>query len=162
MRILGIDPGTTKSGFAIISEDWREKGPLSAGVLQNEDLLAHIESMPIGAECTIAIEMITSYGMRVGQTTFDTCVFIGRLCQVCYSRGFDPVMIKRHEVKKEICPGKKANDSTIRLKLIEEMGWTTGDINKQSKRTGLKSHAWQALAVAVAIENRVLSSLFPI
>lgn len=153
MRILGIDPGTTKSGFAIISEDWREKGPLSAGVLQNEDLLAHIDSMPIDAECTIAIEMISSYGMRVGQTTFDTCVFIGRLCEVCYGMGIEPILIKRHEVKKVMCPGQKSNDSTIRLKLIEEMGWTKENIVANSKRAGLKSHAWQALAVAVAAER---------
>ena len=149
--ILGIDPGTLQSGFAVISETWREDGPLKAGVSQNEDILDAIAQVDRGT--SVAIEMISSYGARVGQTTFDTLVWIGRMIQVCESNGIPYHLIKRHEVKKLIAPGERANDAVIRRKMIELLGWSAEDVRLNAKRCGLKSHAWQAMAVAVAIAS---------
>lgn len=150
--ILGIDPGTTESGYALIGADWRDAGPAQAGVMDNRQVLKRITRYHLEHGASVAIEMVSSYGARVGQTTFDTVVWIGRMVQLCESHGIRYRLIKRHEVKKQIAPGQKSNDAVIRRKMIEAMGWSNEDTRANAKRIGLKSHAWQALAVAASAE----------
>ena len=153
MRIFGIDPGQNESGYAIIDDHWPDAGIIKAGVIDNVDIIDLIECGYVKETTSVAIEMISSYGMRVGDSTFQTCVWIGRMAQACYAQGIEPVLIKRTDVKKILLPGKKANDSVLRQELIRRMKWSADDVRKESKRIGLKSHAWQALAVAAAARS---------
>ena len=150
--ILGVDPGTTESGYALIGADWRDAGPTQAGVIDNRQMLKHITRYHLEHGASVAIEMVSSYGARVGQTTFDTVVWIGRMVQLCESHGIRYRLIKRHEVKKQIAPGQKSNDAVIRRKMIEAMAWSDEETRANAKRLCLKSHAWQALAVAASLE----------
>ena len=65
MKILSIDPGNIESGYTYI-----ESNPftiLDFGKIANEDLLSYCFSYEYDY---LAIEMVASYGMPVGQTIF--------------------------------------------------------------------------------------------
>lgn len=83
--ILAIDPGNIESGIVVIRE--RDLKPLVAEKITNEELLDNLlmdryerleETEYISH---VAIEMIASYGMAVGKSVFETCVWIGRFIQ---------------------------------------------------------------------------------
>lgn len=145
--LLAIDPGTTHSGYVLYDE-----GPVSAGVLDNHDML-QIVADHCGA---VAIEMIASYGMAVGAEVFETCVWIGRMVQVA---GVDRVrLVYRREVKLHLCSSVRAKDPNVRQALIDRWGGKAkaiGTSKNQGPLYGVKSHAWAALGVAVtAIETK--------
>jgi hypothetical protein len=90
--ILGIDPGTTQSGWALLGPS----GVESCGVLDNH-LMLNLVNAGRGADI-LAIEMIAGMGMTVGQTTFETVRWIGRFQQAWH----DPESVKlvyRRDVK---------------------------------------------------------------
>ena len=64
----------------------------------------------------IVIEMIASYGMPVGESVFQTCVWIGKFAQA-YEK-----YIYRKEEKMNICHSMRAKDSNIRQALIDRFG----------------------------------------
>ena len=142
MRVLAIDPGTTESGWVLY-----DGSVIDSGVSQNEaliDQLAHEDAD------LMAVEMIASYGMAVGQDVFETCVWIGRFIQAA------PIphkLITRQKVKLHVCKSPKAKDANIRQALIDKIG-PAGTKKSPGPTYGVKSHAWAALAVAVtAVET---------
>jgi hypothetical protein len=146
--LLSIDPGTDKSGWVIL-EDGRVS---SSDVSPNAGVLELVSRWNEG----LAIEMIAGMGMAVGQTTFDTCVWIGRFQQAYFQP--DAVrFVKRHEVKMHLCGRtSKVTDSNIRMALIDQFPRTGGGKTPQigtksapGPLYGVSSHAWSALAVAV-------------
>ena len=73
--ILSLDPGTTHSAFV----QYDQRGIHDHGHLPN----AEIRQVLIGREYDrVACEMIASYGMAVGASTFETCMWIGRFIEV--------------------------------------------------------------------------------
>ena len=148
MRILGIDPGTTKSGWVMFDGEHVEE----CGVSVNKELL---EKIQWNKDTPLAIEMIASYGMPVGREVFETCVWIGRFVQAAYSP--DKVqLIYRKDVKLHLCGTPKAKDANIRQAVIDLFP-KTGDgaipqIGTKKKRGplyGVSTHVWPALAVAI-------------
>lgn len=155
MRIAAIDPGTEKSGWVVF-----EQGRvLGAGVTQNTELLvmvteqfAAIDGRPVDV---LAIEMIASYGMSVGESTFRTVWWTGRFAHEWWStRGYLPMEVVRQDVKLHVCKSMKAKDSNIRTALIDLIG-PKGTAAKPGPTFGVASHAWQALGVAVTAENKL-------
>ena len=73
--ILAIDPGNIESGYVVI--DKKTLKPIYAAKMKNDDVLKMIKSDTFYVEY-VAIEMVASYGMAVGATVFETCVWIGR------------------------------------------------------------------------------------
>jgi len=147
MRILGIDPGTTVSGYALY-----DGAALASGVLDNSmliELLHTFEDVDI-----LAIEMINGMGMKVGASVFETCVWVGRFCENWrLEKGKPARLIKRNAVKMRLCGTNNANDSAIRRAVISRLG-EPGTRKEKGPTFGVTSHAWQALAVAiVASEN---------
>lgn len=59
--------------------------------------------------------------MSVGQTVFDTCVWIGRFQQLALPK-IDTKFIYRKDEKMNICHSMKAKDSNIRQALIDRFG----------------------------------------
>ena len=146
--IFAIDPGNTESGYALI------KMPcftlLEFGKIPNEKLL---ESLPIIASRSdaLAIEMVASYGMAVGKTVFETCVWIGRFIQAAEK---EHTFIYRKEEKICLCGSLKAKDANIRQALIDRYAtydFKTGKGVKKKPDTfyGVSKDAWQAIAVGV-------------
>jgi hypothetical protein len=136
--ILAIDPGTTQSAFV----QYRAGEILDHGWISN----AEMRQVLIGREYDrCAIEMIASYGMAVGSSTFMTCLWIGRFTEV--ARG-EPVLCYRKDIKLFLCGTMRAKDANVRQALLDLVG-PQGTKAKPGPTYGIKSHSWAALAVAV-------------
>jgi hypothetical protein len=139
--LMSIDPGSTESAFTIIDMDTKE--PLFFDKLFNEDMLMVLEQRKYDI---LVIEKIASYGMKVGKSTFDTCIWTGRFIQKAAERQKPFEYIYRVEEKQCLCkniPGgcMKAKDKDIRQALIDRFG--------KEKTKGLANDMWSAYAVGI-------------
>ncbi|WP_026887689.1 hypothetical protein [Clostridium beijerinckii] len=161
--ILAIDPGNVESGYALLNDDL---SIVEKGKIENEYVLDDViprfldvnlnEFLDKNNECKlhIAIEMVASYGMAVGATVFETCMWIGRFYQKSYEMGLKPQLIYRKEEKLNICGSMKAKDSNIIQALIDRFAPNTTNKGKGTKKEpgwfyGFKKDIWQAYAVGV-------------
>ncbi len=154
--ILAIDPGNIESGYALIDKDLR---PIEIGKIKNEEL-KYILELPSTKETIkyYAIEMIASYGMGVGQSVFETCVWIGRFIEVI---GDNYKYIYRKDEKMNLCGSMKAKDSNIVQALIDRFAPNTSNKGKGTKKEpgwfyGFKKDIWQAYAVGVTYYDMYL------
>jgi len=116
-----------------------------------------LHSIPFACD-HIAIEMIASYGMAVGRTTFETCVWIGRFIEAMARENHNTdnhTLVYRKDVKMTLCGSMRAKDANIRRELLDRYpetgGGKTPQIGTKPKPGplyGVSSHAWSALAVA--------------
>ena len=139
--ILSIDPGNEYSAYSLLDKNLK---PVKFGKVLNHDLLIILEELFL-IECItdVAIEMIASYGMAVGKTVFDTCVWIGRFYQLISERSnIKPTFIYRKDEKMCICGNMKAKDSNIRQALIDRFA-------NPDWFYGFKADVWAAYAVGV-------------
>lgn len=143
--ILAIDPGTTQSGFVVLTRTGNEVFD-SGGVLANEQMLELVRDARYS---TLAIEMIASYGMAVGREVFETCVWIGRF-QQAWHKPDEVRLVYRKDVKMHLCGTPRAKDPNIRQALLDLLG-PQGTKKAPGPTYGVKSHAWPALAVAVTV-----------
>lgn len=146
-RILAIDPGTTHSGWV----NYAGRHIEGAGVMENAELLRHIREADWAEQ--VAIEMIASYGMAVGAETFRTVWWTGRFAEAWLARsGRLPLEVYRKEVKSHLCGSQKAKDANVRQAVIDRYGGKAeaiGNVKRPGPLYRVKSHAWQALAVAI-------------
>lgn len=152
-RILAIDPGDKQSGYVIVEHDGNEiTCVIDKGKVTNEDMMAIMSSC---GNYDFAIEMIQSYGMPVGASVFDTCVWIGRFIEHGLSGRLRPHRyIYREEERLTICRSPKAKDANIIQALIDRFAPNTGNKGKGTKAKpgffyGFKGDIWQAMGVAV-------------
>ena len=119
IRILAIDPGNIESGVATI--EMPDFQLLSFGKIKNEELLQAFEEwFAVDSNIdAVAVEMVASYGMAVGKTVFDTCVWIGRFSQALEMHGLTVNYVYRKDEKMCLCGSMKAKDSNIRQALID-------------------------------------------
>lgn len=161
MKIFAVDPGQEKSGFVIYDSETQQI--VKKGIEQNEpDLTLRIQGTTIAD--ILVIEKIESFGMSVGQSVFDTCVWIGRFVEIWRHKYIgilqreDPFyLMPRKEVKLQICGTLRAKDKNIRQALIDRFpaigGGKIPQIGTKSEPGLLykmSSHMWSALALAVA------------
>lgn len=141
---MGIDPGELTSGVVQLDFDPHShrliKTVISYANCPNENLIKLLTDY----KGEVAIEWIESFGMPVGQSIFETCFWVGRFAQVANVN-----RIARSDIKLHFCGTKKANDSTIRRVLLDRFGEPGIKKNPNPITYQIKSHAWQALAVAV-------------
>lgn len=116
--VLGIDPGTTESGFVRIQQDYKI---IYASKDGNEDVIKYLQTTDTPIEMVV-IESIQSYGLTMGKSTIETCYFIGRIIQVCKDKNIPYELIPRPEYGKSIISGNKVNDSLIRSALEMRFG----------------------------------------
>jgi len=116
MRLLAIDPGTTKSGWVVIDGTGK---PLKSGWAENAELLGRIGTESL---TEIAIEDITSYGMPVGKDVFETVRWTGRFDHAASLTQLPATYIGRKEVMLELCGSVRGKDSTLRQAAIDRFG----------------------------------------
>jgi hypothetical protein len=153
MRILAIDPGNEESGYALI--DSITCKPLDIGKISNHALRTKIINQEFNSGVDhVSIEMIKSYGMPVGATVFETCVWIGRYVEVVRDLFVDVDLVYRGDVKLHHCHSSKAKDSNVIQALIDRFA---SGVRNRGKGTvadpgwfyGFKADIWQAYALAV-------------
>jgi hypothetical protein len=164
MNILAIDPGNIESGYAVI--EMPDFKLLEFGKVKNEELLEKLEEWFLGfdTDFTIdvtAIEMVASYGMAVGKSVFDTCVWIGRFAQ--FLNGLNVDYIYRKDEKMCLCGSMKAKDGNIRQALIDRYAkhdFKNGKGVKNNPDTfyGVSKDVWQAIAVGVTYYEKLKES----
>jgi len=159
--IFGIDPGTVESGYVMFnSENIQVVG---SGVVGNEELLQMSSWDDANIVC---IEMVASYGMPVGQTTFETVLWIGRFVQYSVSKDIEyRLLYKKKDINPTLCFSNKAKDANIRQAILDLFPATGGGTvpQKGTKSNpgplfGVSSHAFSALAVALtySIQNNLI------
>lgn len=139
--ILSIDPGNEESAYVLMDSDTYK--PIEFGKLSNTQILMKVIELKYDK---LIIEMIQSYGMSVGQTVFETCVWIGRFIQARNCPDFE--YIYRKEEKINLCNSMKAKDSNIRQALIDRFG-EVGVKKAPGFFYGFKKDIWAAYAVGV-------------
>ena len=150
---MSIDPGSEQSAFVLI--DTLNNEPLFFDKLYNDEMLMILENRKYEK---LVIEMISSYGMKVGSSVFETCVWVGRFIQKAVERGIPYEIIYRKDVKKHF--GVKAKkdmpnaDSQIRSELIKRYAKFDfkngkGVANDQDTFYGFKADIWQAYALGI-------------
>lgn len=149
MKIFAIDAGNTESGYAIINmPDFKI---LDKGKVNNEEMRKIAAEQKYNVDL-VALEMVASYGMAVGKDVFETCVFIGRLAEICNDVNVD--YIYRKDEKITICGSMKAKDSNIKQELINRYAQHDFKQGKGTKKNpdtfyGVAKDVWQAIAVGV-------------
>ncbi|WP_412890325.1 hypothetical protein [Beduini sp.] len=163
--IFAIDPGNEYSAYVLLNNDLSviEKGKvLNHELIEVINRLFYLEAKEGYLSSNIehvAIEMIASYGMAVGKTVFDTCVWIGRFYQAIYEQSnIKPTFIYRKDEKMLICGNMKAKDSNIRQALIDRFAKHDFKNGKGTKKNpdwfyGFKADVWAAYAVAVTYHD---------
>ncbi len=158
MIIFAIDPGFKQSGYV----DWDGQAVLEKNIIDNELLLKFLRKHLNNAvpKRTLVIEQIKSYGMSVGQTTFDTVFWSG-----CFWEAYkgEKHLIPRIEVKKHICNDGRAKDGNIIQALADRFAYGVRNRGKGIKSDkgffyGFHDDIWQAMGLAVTFydqnENR--------
>ena len=156
--LLAIDPGDIQSAFCFVdTETYR---PLYFAKENNATAMNHIIEYIKGTETSVsnvhnaAIEMIASYGMLVGKSVFETCVWIGRFSEKLESLGIRVNYIYREDEKICLCGQMRAKDSNIRQALIDRFAKFDFKNGKGTAKNpdwfyGFKADCWAAYAVAV-------------
>lgn len=169
MRILAVDPGNEQSAAILYDTETR----LPVWWLKDPNM--EILEVVAGAVADrLAIEMVASYGMAVGATVFETCVWAGRFIErwltptplgaivggKSYPRRPEPIRVYRRECKLHLCGTQRAKDTNIRQALVDRYGpgkdKAVGRKASPGPLYGMKADVWQALAVAItAAETRL-------
>ena len=149
--ILAIDPGDRQSAYVVMGKDLR---PLEFKKAENEDLLARIPRLlDRYGDLSLALEMVASYGMPVGASVFETCVWIGRFWQACDALP-RKALVYRIDEKLTLCHDSRAKDANIRQALIDRFAPGVPNSGKGTKKNpgwfyGFSADVWQAYAVGV-------------
>ena len=179
--ILAIDPGNTNSAVAILDKEYYCS--VKHDILDNHELLSQIRFgysgpnslLPFYCPDTIVIERITGYNMGVGQTVFDTCVWIGRFIEAArtvdyntYHRPPTVVLLPRPEIKLHLCGSMRAKDKDIIAALADRFAPGKKNNGKGTKDNpgwfyGFHADIWSAYAVGVTyldwlIDKRILKN----
>jgi len=153
MTILAVDPGTIESAYVVY-----DVGKIrNKGIMPNEKLLTMLknaESMGV----LLAVEMVASFGMPVGEDVFETVLWTGRFIEA-WGGPFE--LVYRQDVKMHLCKNTRAKDANIRQAILDRYPRTGGGKTPQigTKKAkgplyGCSSHIWSALAVAITADNK--------
>jgi len=148
--LLAIDPGPDKSAYVLMTMIGEVIS--YSNDCENNDL---IEIVRRGNHSVVACESVQSYGMPVGQSTFQTCFMIGRIHEATEFRGIPFIPYMNPDIRLHLCKSSKAKDTNVRRALLDRYERTgggatpeIGTIKKQGPLYGFSgNHAFSALAV---------------
>lgn len=155
--ILAIDPGNEQSAYVVIDKDLK---PIRFAKIDNAELMGLIKSGEFKDCDHLAIEMIASYGMAVGKSVFETCVWIGTFMEALKTEyGLKATWVYRKDVKMNLCNSTKAKDSNVMRALIDRFAPNTRNNGKGTKKEpgffyGFKADIWAAYAVGVTYADK--------
>ena len=155
MRLMGIDPGPTKSAYVI----WDGQRILAKSIDENNLLLHCLLNPAVYWDAAtwpdaLVIEQIKSYGMTVSDSIFETVYWSGRFCQAWGDRGFFD-RYPRMTIKMHLCHNSRAKDANIRQALIDRLG-EPGKKKSPGITYGVHADEWQALALAVTAWDEIM------
>jgi hypothetical protein len=113
---LGLDPGTTHTGYAIVKPDY---SIVNAAKVPNEEIFEAIGRNPLDA---VAIESMNAYGMAVGREVFEACYWIGEFRHKARTLGTPCFLYPRPEWGRSLTGVRKNTDSAIRQALLLRFG----------------------------------------
>ena len=151
-KVLGVDPGTMKTAYALY--DARTKALLECGHIPNHEFLEKLKTWSRDDVTHMAIEMMASMGMAVGQSTFETAVWIGRFVQEWLRRTNSTYeFIYRLDEKLHLCGDARAKDPNIRQAIMDRFGGTREIAIGKKKAPGplfdVSNDMWSALAICL-------------
>jgi hypothetical protein len=148
--IFAIDPGNEQSAWVLYDE--QNKLPIEFAKEPNDVVLERLRQHKESAN-ELAVEMIASYGMSVGQTIFDTCVWVGRYSQLWEELGGQTTKVFRQSVKLHLCGATRAKDSNVRQAIMDRYGSdkkiAIGNKKNPGPLYGVVADIWAALGVAI-------------
>jgi hypothetical protein len=150
--ILAIDPGTEQSAW--VTYDQASHAVLRKAIEPNPDLLKRIRHNGLDrSHALLAVEMVQSFGMPVGQEVFETVLWTGRFVEAW---GGPWTKVYRKDVKLHLCRTTRAKDSNVRQAILDRFPRTGGGKTPQvgvkanpGPLYGCKSHLWSALGIAL-------------
>ena len=150
MLLLAIDPGPVVCGWVLYDTvDMRVIESRKEDLIEDTLAMLRNRRTPDGIHINaVCCEMIASYGMAVGETVFETCVWIGRIVEACAAHGIKVRRIKRQPIKLHLCGSPRAKDANVSQALRDKLG-EPGTKKSPGPTYGVSKHAWAALAVAV-------------
>lgn len=116
MTVLGIDPGTTESGYALIDERYTV---LEAGKIDS-DIVNHLIRML--KPSAVSVESLACYGLAVGREVFETAYWIGEYRQVCKLIDVPIFLYPKPEYGPAITGVRKTTDAVLRQALLLRFG----------------------------------------
>ena len=157
MKILAIDPGPEQSAWVRYDPAKRAVG--DKGISPNDQLVGFLRLQGGKDRTTLAVEMVQSFGMPVGESVFETVLWAGRFVEAWDGYW---TRIYRKDVKMHLCHSMRAKDANIRQALLDRFPRSGGGKTPQvgvkadpGPLYGIKTHLWSALAVAItAAETR--------
>jgi len=150
MKILAIDPGSSQSAFVCWDTEEHDFFPVwvypfTKGIESNAQMARLIDSKPaLEAFDLLAIEMVQSYGHSVGRSIFETVLWIGRFCERSLIK---TKLYTRTTIKGAL--GGCRSDADVRQAIRQRYG----ESRKGEKLEGVKKDVWQALGLAIALEE---------
>lgn len=154
MIVLAIDPGYEQSAWVLFNGQ-RILGhsiDLNPALLERMEFPKESFGVPgIDFIDAVVLEQIESFGMAVGREVFETVFWTGRLFEAA-DHFCDPERMPRRTVKLHLCQSARAQDSNIRVELLDRFGGKDRAVGKKATPGplyGIKSHEWAALAIAV-------------
>ena len=156
MNILAIDPGSEESAYVVVDDNMK---PNHFDKIPNGELISMVHDGSFNYCEGVAIEMIASYGMAVGQEVFETCVFIGSLLEAFANRNIICTLVYRKEAKMCLCGNPSAKDSNIQKALIDffarhDRKRGKGTKDNQDWFYGFHDDIWAAYAVAITYADK--------
>ena len=139
MILLAIDPGNVQSAYCYY--DTKQQKPIQFTTLTNGSFIETFCEQ-------VVIEKIASYGMAVGESIFETCVWTGRLIEKFEHIQIPVDRITRKDVKMHLCGSMRAKDSNI-IQVLKDRFGEKGTKKKPGLLYGIKADEWQSLALAV-------------
>ena len=107
----------------------------------------------------MVMEMVGSYSQAVGQTTFETCCWIGIFIQAFAAisklisggeRNY--TLLKRQAVRTNLCQTSLAGDPQVRAALVDRIG-DKGTKSDPGPMFGMKADLYSALAVGLTFKD---------
>lgn len=157
MRVLAIDPGTTRSAYVVFDDN--DQAIVEKGLLSNDEMHARLGELAIGGVERFALEMVQTYGMPVGKPVFETCVWIGRFLERWLTLTGVPVhRFYQPTIRLHLCGTMKAKYPHIRQALIDRFGpekeAAFGTKGNPGPLHGVSKDIWSALALAVTFADQ--------
>lgn len=151
--VLGVDPGSEQSGGVIWRDGYLKEHIIEPNNVFREWVLENVWEVDMMAiETSKPYPMVTAGGRAYMPEQYaETHRFIGRLQDVWYhTRRYLPKLVDRKEVLSHLDANKRSGskDSQVVKALTNRYG-KKGTKAEPGILYGIKSHEWQALAVAV-------------